>query len=180
LGSNSYDVHLGAVLATYTDAVLDCKVAPTTQYHTIPVEGFVLHPGQLYLAVTEEYTETYKAVPFLDGKSSVGRLGIAIHVTAGRGDSNFCGHWTLEIFVIRPVRVYAGMLIGQLIYFRSSAPDIPYDQKLSAKYSNHTAVPLPSRMHLNFETPSPILPSESARQPLELAAHHTALLSAFK
>jgi dCTP deaminase len=83
LGSNSYDVHLGKTLANYSDAVLDCASPPTTDFFEIPPEGFVLRPGTLYLGVTEEYTETHKTVPFLDGKSSIGRLGIAIHVTAG-------------------------------------------------------------------------------------------------
>ena len=66
---------------------------------------------------TLEYTETRRFVPFLEGKSSVGRLGIDIHATAGKGDVGFCNHWTLEISVSQPVRVYAGMPIGQLIYF---------------------------------------------------------------
>ena len=54
---------------------------------------------QFYLGVTEEYTETHKHVPFLEGKSSIGRLGIDIHATAGKGDVGFCNTWTLEISV---------------------------------------------------------------------------------
>jgi dCTP deaminase len=105
LGSNSYDVHLGKHLATYIDPVLDAKKHNTITHFEIPAEGFVLQPGELYLGVTEEYTETHDHVPFLEGKSSTGRLGIDIHATAGKGDVGFCGNWTLEISVKLPVRV---------------------------------------------------------------------------
>jgi len=116
LGSNSYDVHLGANLAVYEQPELDAKKHNTIRHFNIPEEGFVLMPDTLYLGVTMEYTETHAHVPFLEGKSSTGRLGIDIHATAGKGDVGFCGNWTLEISVKMPVRVYAGMPIGQLIY----------------------------------------------------------------
>ena len=77
----------------------------------------MLLPGHLYLGVTDEYTETHAHVPFLEGKSSTGRLGIDIHATAGKGDVGFCNAWTLEISCVQPVKIYAGMPIGQLIYF---------------------------------------------------------------
>ena len=117
LGTNSSDVHLGKYLATYDDRVLDAKKHNTITHFEIPEKGFVLQPNTLYLGVTEEYTETHNSVPFLEGKSSVGRLGIDIHATAGKGDVGFCNTWTLEISVSIPVRVYANMPIGQLIYF---------------------------------------------------------------
>ena len=117
LGSNSYDVHLGKWLARYVDEVLDAKKHNLIDYFEIPDEGFVLEPHHFYLGVTEEYTETHAHVPFLEGKSSTGRLGIDIHATAGKGDVGFCGNWTLEISCKQPVRVYKGMPIGQLIYF---------------------------------------------------------------
>ena len=75
-------------------------------YFEIPEEGFVLYPHVFYLGVTEEYTETHAHVPFLEGKSSTGRLGIDIHATAGKGDVGFCGNWTLEISVKQPVKIY--------------------------------------------------------------------------
>jgi dCTP deaminase len=117
LGSNSYDVHLGSTLAFYEDIVLDAKKHNKIEYFEIPEEGFVLRPNCFYLGVTQEYTESHMHVPFLEGKSSTGRLGIDIHATAGKGDVGFCGHWTLEISVKQPVRIYKGMPIGQLIYF---------------------------------------------------------------
>src|SRR5690606_13874140 len=117
LGTNSYDVHLGKYLATYKDGVLDATKHNEREHSEIPQEGFVLQPGTLYLEVTLEYTETHGHVPFWEGKSSTGRLGIDIHATAGKGDVGFCNTWTLEISVAQPVRVYAGMPVGQLIYF---------------------------------------------------------------
>lgn len=150
LGSNSYDVHLGKTLATYTDRILDSKKHNTIKKFEIPPEGFVLEPHEFYLGVTEEYTETKAHVPFLEGKSSVGRLGIDIHATAGKGDVGFCNHWTLEISVKQPVRVYAGMPIGQLIYFEVDGnPITPYNSKSSAKYNEKTPFPVESMMFKN-------------------------------
>ena len=151
LGSNSYDVHLGATLATYKDEILDAKKHNQIDMFTIPEEGFVLQPNVLYLGVTEEYTETHKHVPFLEGKSSVGRLGIDIHATAGKGDVGFCNFWTLEISVKQPVRVYAGMPIAQLIYFTTEG-DVKtlYSQKSNAKYNSKTPNPVESMMWKNF------------------------------
>src|SRR6185437_9798731 len=103
LGSNSYDVHLGKTLAMYDNPTLDARVHNTISHFEIPAEGYVLLPGTLYLGVTAEYTETHEHVPFLEGKSSTGRLGIDIHATAGKGDVGFCGNWTLEISVKQPV-----------------------------------------------------------------------------
>lgn len=150
LGSNSYDVHLGKTLALYTDVVLDAKKHNQIKTFEIPAEGYVLEPAKFYLGVTEEYTETKAQVPFLEGKSSVGRLGIDIHATAGKGDIGFCNYWTLEISVKQPVRVYAGMPIGQLIYFQVNGDLLTsYADKKSAKYNLKTALPVESMMWKN-------------------------------
>ena len=150
LGSNSYDVHLGKHLATYKDKILDAKKHNEIGHFEIPEEGYVLQPGELYLGVTEEYTETHVHVPFLEGKSSTGRLGIDIHATAGKGDVGFCGNWTLEISVKQPVRVYKGMPIGQLIYFPVDGEiEVKYNQKKNAKYSGQINKPVESMMWKN-------------------------------
>jgi dCTP deaminase len=151
LGSNSYDVHLGKTLAVYRDEVLDARVHNHVDYLEIPEEGLILLPHRFYLGVTEEYTETHRHVPFLEGKSSIGRLGIDIHATAGKGDIGFCNTWTLEISVKLPVRVYAGMPIGQLIYFEV-AGDVAtlYRAKANAKYATRTDKPVESMMWKNF------------------------------
>ena len=150
LGSNSYDVHLGRTLAVYEDEILDARKHNTVRHFEIPEDGCVLLPMRTYLGVTLEYTETHRHVPFLEGKSSVGRLGIDIHATAGKGDVGFCNHWTLEISVAQPVRVYAGMPIAQLIYFEVSGPiAVPYDRKASAKYNTRSDKPVESMMWKN-------------------------------
>ena len=150
LGSNSYDVHLCKWLATYDNAILDAKAHNTITYFEIPEEGLVLEPTGFYLGVTLEYTETHAHVPFLEGKSSTGRLGIDIHATAGKGDVGFCGYWTLEISVKQPVRVYKGMPIGQLIYFPVDGEiEIKYNQKKNAKYSGQPEKPIESMMWKN-------------------------------
>ncbi|MBL0883598.1 MAG: dCTP deaminase [Chitinophagaceae bacterium] len=150
LGSNSYDVHLGKTLAVYVDDVLDAKKHNKIEYFDIPDEGYVLEPHKFYLGVTLEYTETHAHVPFLEGKSSTGRLGIDIHATAGKGDVGFCGNWTLEISCKQPVRVYHGMPIGQLIYFPVEGEiEVKYNQKSNAKYSGQPNKPVESMMWKN-------------------------------
>lgn len=150
LGSNSYDVHLGSTLGLYISEELDAKKHNAINFFEIPPEGFLLLPQEFYLGVTEEYTETLAHVPFLEGKSSVGRLGIDIHATAGKGDVGFCNYWTLEISVKKPVRVYSGMPIGQLIYFTvSGLVNTAYNNKGSAKYNTVKAQPVESMMWKN-------------------------------
>jgi dCTP deaminase len=150
LGSNSYDVHLGKFLAVYDDAVLDAKKHNKITHFEIGEEGYVLQPGTLYLGVTAEYTETHAHVPFLEGKSSTGRLGIDIHATAGKGDVGFCNTWTLEISCVHPVRIYANMPIGQLIYFPVDGEvENKYNKKQGAKYNTRTEKPVESMMWKN-------------------------------
>lgn len=152
MGTNSYDVHLGKTLAVYVDGELDAKKHNKIEKFTIPPEGFLLQPNVFYLGVTLEYTETHAHVPFLEGKSSTGRLGIDIHATAGKGDVGFCNFWTLEISVRKPVRVYAGMPIGQLIYFVVHG-DVKtmYHTKPNAKYNQRAPEPVESMMWKNAD-----------------------------
>ncbi|MFZ1705380.1 MAG: dCTP deaminase [Saprospiraceae bacterium] len=150
LGTNSYDVHLGKFLAVYENHELDAKKHNKIRYIELNEAGFVLQPGTLYLGVTNEYTETHDTVPFLEGKSSVGRLGIDIHATAGKGDVGFCNTWTLEISCVQPVRVYPLMPIGQLIYFKVSGEiHHYYHKKPNAKYNTKTDKPVESMMWKN-------------------------------
>lgn len=150
LGSNSYDVHLSPHLAVYEDHVLDARRHNPVRHFDISVEGYQFEPGHLYLGSTMEYTETHAHVPFLEGKSSLGRLGIDIHATAGKGDVGFCNHWTLEISVQQPVRVYAGMPIAQLIYFGvEGCIETPYTRKPQAKYNQRNPRPMESMMWRN-------------------------------
>lgn len=162
LGPNSYDVHLGDTLLTYAAVsgnffqrlgrmitgrprILDAAMPNDVREHKIPRGGFVLKPNVLYLASSVEYTATQKYVPFLDGKSSIGRLGMWIHCTAGRGDVGFANHWTMEIVVVHPLRVYAGMPVGQLIYFLTGEVLKDYATK-GGTYNDRDPHPQPSRL----------------------------------
>ena len=99
LNPNSYNLSLHNELLIYTSESLDMRHAAPTQKILIPPEGFVLNPGKLYLGRTSEYTRTENFIPMLEGRSSIGRLGICIHVTAGFGDVGFAGYWSLNYFV---------------------------------------------------------------------------------
>lgn len=79
-------------------------------------DGIWLYPGRLYLARTMEKTISNRYVPMLEGRSSVGRLGLFIHVTAGFGDVGFDGYWTLELTCVQPVKIYPGIEIGQVFF----------------------------------------------------------------
>lgn len=139
---------LGSVHSDWT-AELSMAEEPRTIDVRIPDEGILLVPGVLYLASTVEYTETLRHVPYLDGRSSVGRLGISIHVTAGRGDVGFCNHWTMEVWVVQPVRVFADVRIGQLTYHTvAGRVDRRYSTKPDTTYGKLTrdSMPQPSRM----------------------------------
>ena len=116
LNPNSYNVTLNSELLVYDCDVLDMKKPNPTKKVVIPEEGLVLEPNKLYLGRTNEYTETRNLVPCIDGRSSVGRLGLFIHVTAGFGDVGFKGTWTLEIQCIQPIKIYPNVEIGQLHY----------------------------------------------------------------
>ncbi|MBB6458927.1 dCTP deaminase [Flammeovirga kamogawensis] len=150
LGTNSYDVHLGRHIALYKNEVLDAKQHNEIDTFEIPDDGVVLHPGKIYLGVTKEYTETLEHVAFLEGLSSVGRLGISINANSRAGDVGFCNTWTLEITVAQPVKIYKGMPIGQLFYL-SVEGDISnyYHVKKDAKYINRSMKPVESMMYKN-------------------------------
>ena len=137
LGPNSYNLRLHDELVVYTEMPLDMRRANPTKSFRIPPEGFVLEPGKLYLGRTVEHTETLGFVPMIEGRSSIGRLGICVHVTAGFGDVGFCGYWTLEIFVLQPVRIYAGVAVCQ-VYFHTVSPEhIIYK---STKYQHNQGI----------------------------------------
>lgn len=130
IGTNSYDVSLGNTLLTYIlgpDGELNTQFSTPTVSHTIPPEGFRLEPGVMYLGHVAEFIEHGNFVPFLDGRSSTGRLSVSLHQTAGRGDIAFRGRWTLEITVTHPVRVYPGDILGQVYFFTVVGPFTTYD-----------------------------------------------------
>jgi dCTP deaminase len=131
----------------YENPVLDMKTPNPTRMITIPEEGLLLETNTLYLGRTIEHTRTDKLVPMLEGRSSIGRLGLFIHVTAGFGDVGFSGFWTLEIFCVQPIRIYPGVEICQ-IYYHAIEGD--YDLYESGKYQNNTGIQ-PSLLYKDFE-----------------------------
>lgn len=150
LGTNSYDLTLSNSLVLYTESVLDVKNKNLSVPVIIPPEGMILQPNMIYLASTVEYTETLRHVPVIQGKSSLGRLGLFVHVTAGFGDVGFKGHWTLELIAVQRIKIYPGMKIAQIVYHEiSEMPKISYDKKQDAKYSNQGSEPVASKNYLN-------------------------------
>lgn len=131
LNPNSYNLRLHNELLIYKGDILDPKENNETETLVIPEEGLVLEPGQLYLARTLEYTETRGLVPMILGRSSVGRLGITVHITSGFGDVGFCGYWTLQLTCVKKVRIYPNMKICQIFYHNILGE---YDNYSSKKY----------------------------------------------
>lgn len=153
LGSNSYDVTLNKTLATYNDKNLDCKKDNRISYFDIPESGYLLNPGEFYLGTINEYSESSgDVVPMLEGKSSLARLGLEIHVTAGFGDIGFKGYWTLEMTVRKPLIIYPNIPIGQLFFITCNDNCInPYNKKPNAKYNDQPNLPVKSMMFRNFK-----------------------------
>lgn len=147
LNPNSYNLKLNNELLVYEETLLDMKKENKARKIIIPEEGLVLEPNRLYLGRTVEYTRTEGHVPMLEGRSSVGRLGLFVHVTAGFGDVGFSGYWTLEIFCVQPIRVYPGIEICQ-IYYHSIEGD--YDTYSSGKYQNNQGIQV-SQLYKDFE-----------------------------
>jgi dCTP deaminase len=116
LNPNSYNMALYHELMIYEEVELDMRRPNRVRRVDIPEEGLVINPGRLYLGRTVERTETHNLVPMIEGRSSIGRLGLFVHVTAGFGDVGFRGYWTLEMFAVQPVRIYAGVPICQIFY----------------------------------------------------------------
>ena len=143
---NSYNLKLFNELLVYDEDVLDMKKPNSYHKIIIPEEGLVLQPGKLYLGRTLEHTQTTKYVPMLEGRSSVGRLGICIHITAGFGDVGFSGYWTLELYCVQPVRIYPFVDICQIYYHTI---DGDYDLYQSGKYNNNSSIQ-PSMMYKDF------------------------------
>ncbi len=146
LNPNSYNLRLHNELLVYDEEILDMKKPNKTKKIIIPEDGLVLQPGELYLGRTLEYTKTDKYVPMLEGRSSIGRLGLFIHVTAGFGDVGFNGYWTLEIHCVRPIRIYPNVEICQIYYHTIEGDYEPYS---SGKYQNNQVIQ-PSLLYKDF------------------------------
>ncbi|MDL2225247.1 dCTP deaminase [Eubacteriales bacterium OttesenSCG-928-M02] len=147
LNPNSYNLTLHNELLVYDAPVLDMRVENQASRILIPAGGLLLEPNRLYLGRTAEFTETKNLVPMLEGRSSIGRLGLFIHVTAGFGDVGFRGYWTLEIFCIQPIRIYPGVQICQ-IYYHTLLGE--YDSYTGGKYQDNDDIQA-SKLYLDFQ-----------------------------
>ncbi len=115
---NSYNFRLGEALRVYDKFPLDPKVPNSYSEIHIPPEGFVLKPHCLYLGCTLETMGSTHYAPTFAARSSIARLGLFINLSASLGDIGFIGQWTLQLFTIHPLRVYAGMRIGQIMWWK--------------------------------------------------------------
>ncbi len=123
----SIDLTLGRGACQYVGDVLDSKCE--LNVHRWEADVFTLEPGQLYLLHTAERVFSKKFIGCLDGKSSIGRLGIVCHLTAGYVDPGFDGQVTLEVTSVYRVRVYAGMRFCQLRFHSAAGEVTDYREK---------------------------------------------------
>lgn len=161
LNPNSYNLRLHNELLVYDTDLLDMKKDNPTKRLIIPEEGLILEPNKLYLGRTVERTATKRLVPMLEGRSSIGRLGLAIHITAGFGDIGFgvregesmdCSNenqgatWTLEIMTIQPIRIYPFVEVCQIYYHEIIGE---YEEYHSGKYQHQIDI-RSSRLYKDF------------------------------
>jgi len=145
MNPNSYNYRLGDTLLEITDDVIDTKKPYTTSEIKIPNSGYILQPGKIYLGVTVEKIGSTKFVPSLIGRSSLGRLGLFLQITADLGHLGTSHHWTLELKCVQPLKVYPHMRIGQVSFWQPEGLSLlmnSYD-KIGGNYSNYSA-PKPS------------------------------------
>lgn len=146
LNPNSYNVRLHNELLVYDEEILDMKAVNKYKRIVIPEDGLVLKPNKLYLGRTVEHTVTKNLAPMLEGRSSIGRLGLYIHVTAGFGDVGFEGYWTLEIHCVEPIKIYPYVEIGQIFYHTIAGE---FENYSSGKYQKNTDIQ-PSLLYKDF------------------------------
>lgn len=115
---NSYNVELGNYLKVYEEDVLDSKKELKTKVIDIPDEGIVLQPNKVYLGFTKEVVGSDYFVPTITGRSSSGRLGLFVQITSDLVDIGFKGNLTFQLHVVQPLRIYKGMKIGQIMFWK--------------------------------------------------------------
>jgi dCTP deaminase len=135
LSPNSYDFRLGSRCRTYVGDVLDSARENKSFEVEIPGTGLVLEPSKIYLINSEETIGSRLFVPVIRGRSSVGRLGIFIHITADLIDLGSVNQFTLQLHVVQPVVVYPGMLIGQVTFWVPLGDLASYEGKYAGSQS---------------------------------------------
>ena len=115
---NSYNYTLDDYIKVYEDDILDAKKQMKTKLIKIPEEGMVLEPNKLYLGCTKEIIGSNYYVPVITGRSSTGRLGLFVQITSDLVDIGFEGKLTLQFCATQPVKIYKGMKIGQVMFWK--------------------------------------------------------------
>lgn len=117
LNPNSYNFRLGRTIKWYKNRELDVKVKQEVETFSIPDSGMVLEPARIYLGHTEEIMGSNHYVPIIRGRSSTARIGLFVHVTADLIDVGSHNQWTLQLHAVQPLRVFPGMVIGQVTFW---------------------------------------------------------------
>jgi len=117
INPNSYNFRLSNQLKVYTAPTLDTKMKNEVASIDIDETGFILEPRTLYLASTIEIMGSEFYIPTYAARSSVARLGMFINLSACLGDIGFIGNWTIQLYSINRVKIYAGMNIGQIMFW---------------------------------------------------------------
>lgn len=144
LNPNSYDFRLGDRCCIYTRRTLDARRNNQTRSISIDEDGLLIEPNRVYLINTEEIMGSTRYVPIIRGRSSTGRLGLFIDITADLIDLGSVNQWTLQLHAVQPIRVFPRMLIGQVTFWRTYGRRVLYRGKYSTRES-----PVPSLSHLD-------------------------------
>jgi dCTP deaminase len=146
INPNSYDFALGSQLKMYADTVLDVRRENRAVTVDIPADGYLLRPDRIYLGHTEEVIGSTGFVPIIRGRSGIARLGLFVHVTADLIDIGSISQLTLQLHAVQPVRVYPGLVIGQVTFWTVLGDIDPYQGRYQS-----TRGPQESLIHLDFE-----------------------------
>lgn len=159
INPNSVDLTLNSEMSVYANRILDCRQKNEVEKIEMTSEGFVLIPNVIYLATTNETLDLKTSLKFeakkhicarVEGKSSLGRLGLFIHITAGWIDAGFKGSLVLELTVVQPLKIYPDMKICQISFMESTEVEKHYGEKEGSKYQNQVGAQ-ESKMHENFK-----------------------------
>lgn len=143
---NSYNFRLGNKIIYYKNTILDPKVKQEVVEIVVPKEGYVLQPNRIYLGHTHETMGSDYYVPIIRARSSIARLGLFVHVTADLIDLGSYNQWTLQLHAVQPLKVFPGMLIGQVTFWETVGEKILYNGKYQGLKG-----PQPSQIYRDFK-----------------------------
>jgi dCTP deaminase len=145
ISPNSYNIRLSKTIATYEDHVLDAARENKTRTVSIPDDGIILQSNLIYLGASIEIIGSAEYVPILRARSSIARLGLFVHVTADLIDLGYVGQLTLQLHAVQRTRIYTGMEIGQVTFWRTQGEKVQY----CGKYQGSIG-PVPSKSFLDW------------------------------